>query len=60
MKLIEELGLGKEAPVRLAKESRSPLIQGQSGDVDVIGRVGRNSVSEVRRWGLRSDKKDAG
>jgi len=40
MKPIEGMQVGNgDAKMRMAKDSRTPLVQGQSGDVDAIGRV---------------------
>ena len=40
MKPIEGLQVGNgDAKMRMAKDSRTPLVQGTGGDADVIGRV---------------------
>lgn len=51
LKPIEGVGLS-EAKMRMAKESRSPLIQSPTSDADVIG---RRSGDMRNRRGLQSD-----
>lgn len=50
VRLIQWVNMG-DAKKRTKKSSRSPLIEGQGGDVDVIGRV----TSDMRRRAMQGD-----